>query len=229
MSISRRLCLAGACASLVGCSPFPSHTLNYRLKITVEVDGKRYSGSSVIRLSYFNNGLFKGFDALSDYSTTVSGEAAVVDMGAHGLLFGLLTGMGRVAGFRAQYPFEELRDEAGDFWPHDPSGLHASAQNHPEEVPIPFNKESHPQVFPVLARFKNLMDPGTLQMITPETFSTFYGSSARVIGATIQITDAEPEARIERVLPWLKNPNDNSARFEARSMFIKRSFLFVQE
>jgi len=228
MVLNRRLLLVGACAGLGSCSPFPSHSLNYRLKINIEVAGKRYSGSSVIHLSYFDNGLFKGFDALGAYSTTVSGEAAVIDMGPHGLLFGLLRGTNRVSGFRAKYPFEELRDEAGDPWPHDPGAFQANAQNHPEEVPIPFNKEPKPSVFPVLARYGNLKDPGTIQIITAETFPAFYGPSARVIGATIQITDAAPEARIEGILPWLKNSNDNSARFD-RAKFIQRNFLFMQE
>src|SRR5437762_1764708 len=74
---------------LTGCGSL-SEAIRYRLTINVEVDGKLVSGSGVIQVKQSDTrGLF---GSMGGFGSEVSGEAVVVDLGQHGVLFALLHG-----------------------------------------------------------------------------------------------------------------------------------------
>ena len=73
---------------LSGCTK-PVTTWNQKMTVEVEIDGETYAGESVthVRGSVSYN---LGFGGRAESSLRVDGEAVIVDMGAHGLLFALI-------------------------------------------------------------------------------------------------------------------------------------------
>lgn len=69
---------------------FPTYTHRYKVTLEVEVDGKLVHDSNVVEVAWRSNGplttLFQG----KQFEVSIWGQASMLDLGPHGLLFGTL-------------------------------------------------------------------------------------------------------------------------------------------
>lgn len=181
---------------LTGCGSL-SETIRYRLTINVEVDGKLVSGSGVIQVKQADTrGLF---GSMGGFGNEVSGEAIVVDLGPHGVLFALLHG-----------PKAGYGDLGGPAW----MLFHAFADLLKIETdPLPqmrLLREHHPRrvlevdEIPMLVKFRDLDDPKSVEQIEPGNLAATFGSGIALRDAVIEVTEAPLTTGIEVKLPWLK-------------------------
>jgi hypothetical protein len=191
--------VALSCATLSACAK-ARVTLRYRLRIVVQVAERLYEGSSVVEteLAYFGDKAvwWKAPEAGS-MSFSSWGEAVALDLGEHGLLFGLLYPVdGRVGGFYV--------NSAGDmlftFLPNDRRGTAERMNDLPGlqgEFPV---RESS---WPTLVRFRDISDPTTFEVVDRGQFAAIYGPGSSVTSVTISITHDPITRGIDKVLPWL--------------------------
>lgn len=147
------------------------------------------------------------------------GEAAVVDLGKRGLLFALPRG-------------ERYYDWAGQLYstltPLPPKGMvdvaaianfrvkAAQEAKAPIVVPRRFNMRSHRSDisgYPLLVRFRDPADYRTLERVDPDDLAAAFGAGVKLDKVVVQITHDDPERRVIKYLPWLRdikgpfNPN----------------------
>src|SRR5262245_4114352 len=83
-------------------------TFHYKLRIVVEIDGRQYEGVSVVETEIVDR---RGFSWLPEAPEIVSnswGDAVVINLVQHGLLFGLLLPDDGVSGFNGLQPQRAL-------------------------------------------------------------------------------------------------------------------------
>jgi hypothetical protein len=157
-----------------------STTIRYRLTLEAEVDGEPRTGSGVIEVSYSKNN-----DPISsaEFSTSVRGEAVVLDLGPRGTLFALLKGD---TDSRSGPEYIVLRafDFPGGAFPHPiKSGLrqvqHLSGKR---EVPL--------TSLPLMVRFRDLNNPMTIEKLDPLDLEKSFGPATKLNRATLEIVSS---------------------------------------
>ncbi|MGX1324965.1 hypothetical protein AB7M17_008418 [Bradyrhizobium sp. USDA 377] len=200
MALLRARWLAVLCtlaSFLTGCGGSLSETIRYQLTFNVDVDGKLVSGSGVIQVKQSDTrGLF---GSMGGFGNEVSGEAVVVDLGAHGTLFALLHG-----------PKAGFGDLGGPAW----MLFHAFADLLKSEIdPLPrvrLLREQRPRrvlhvdEIPMLVHFRDLDDPESVEQIDPGNLAATFGFGVVLREAVIEVTEDPLTADIETKLPWLK-------------------------
>ena len=187
-------------------------TIHHRLTLKLESDGAICTGSGVIETVWYPGLKIGGTWFGNAWHVRVRGEAVVVDLGNHGVLFALLTGSATpVAGGR----HGEL------FYPHDPERIPLEAfgieQNggsvmkqdslnalskRRDTVDLPLNK------LPILVRFTTLGDPRSVERVDPNDLPASFGPGVRFVSATVAVTDDPVTTGIENKLVWLQTPTD---------------------
>jgi hypothetical protein len=229
MSTSRRhLIVVGLMISVVIVCGFPvalfirsqlPTKINYRLTLNIESDGVVYTGSGVIETVWYP-GLKVGNSWFGNaWNAHVRGEAVVVDLGDHGMLFALLT--------------DPATPEAGGrhgelFYPHNPERIPLLAfdaekisgvltqdflnaiSKRRDSVDLPLNK------LPMLVRFTNLSDPRSVERVNPNDLPASFGTGVWIVSATLAVTDDPVTTGIEKKLVWLQTANDGSQDKEVR-------------
>ena len=61
-----------------------------------------------------------------------------------------------------------------------------------------------PQEMPFLVRFRDLKNPMSVEEVQPGNLAATFGGGARLLRATIEMTDAPVTTGIETRLPWLE-------------------------
>jgi hypothetical protein len=187
-------------------------TLRYRLTLFVEDNGQVVSGSSVYETVW--GGVaesvcrYTSFCANQPWHPTVRGEALVVDLGARGVLFSLLTGdSARVSNVLT--PGSALNSAGllvASFGGHSIGGVtwgllyRIRDTRGPVDVPLPN--------LLLLVRFGDVNDPKTVERIDPADLAAGFGPGVKLIRATIEITKDPVTTGIEKRLPWLALPKD---------------------
>lgn len=222
----RRSFLAGVVSlPLAGCfKESPPRKIWYRLTLTVETPEGTRVGSSVVRIVVgFNDGPLGGL-AANRTRLMVKGEAIVVDLGARGFLFCLLSADGHRWGThleRMSYSQEYM-----------PFTLFPQVdQTEPYTRYIDRLISTHRRLdlelkhLPLLVRFRDTNDPSSVERVDPFDLAAKFGAGVRLVSAHFEILkspapppknwwwetqrpapDLPITEKIDAILPWLVLP-----------------------
>jgi hypothetical protein len=190
---------------------YPSLTLRYRLTLEAQVDGEPRIGSGVIEVTYSKIIQLWG---TTDLGIGVRGEAVVLDLGSHGMLFALLA-----AGTDSRSIPESIILRAYDFDGGAYPG-HSVEEGQEQLRRLSGKRELPLDSLPMLVRFRNLNDPMTVERVDPLDIGKSFGAEAKLVRATLEIVSAgtwplssfgitgEPMTTgIDRRLLWLPRLN----------------------
>ncbi len=159
----------------------------WRQKVTVTVEtpeGERV-GESVLAGSLRHSDGPLVVPEARGASSSLRGEAVVVEVGPGRYLFALLNGM--PTPFPVFFPGEapvEMADRLEDL-------------RESREVP--------PELYPLLVTFDDMANPKTVRRVDPSDLAASFGPGVALTSVTLEITDeAVTEGRVEEVLGWLK-------------------------
>jgi hypothetical protein len=191
------ICLAVA---LVGCGSAP-RVARYRFTVEVDDNGGIVSGSSVQEEHCtFNDGFFKQIG--NALNCGVKGEAVVVDLGAKGQLFVLLTQdktRPRASG-NARGIFE-----AAHFDLFVNRSMTAAVFDRVAAYKEPVTARA--VNMHLMVRFLNVDDPRSAKPVDPEHLDASFGPGVKLEKATVLMTNDAPTIGIEKRLPWLIAPH----------------------
>jgi hypothetical protein len=207
MTGSRTLLLNGLLCAVVLLllSACTAARIKYRLTLQVDVDGVVHEGSGVIEAEWTHYPEWlRGMT--SPWRVDVHGEAVVVDLGSRGLLFALLTGP---AAYDHGHPLPiNPTDPEAVLRYFDYTGRDGLTQESLDGLArrrditdIPFSG------LPMLARFGDIRDPGSMEQVNPDELAGHFGPGARLVRATLAITDAPVSGGIADRLSWLNGLN----------------------
>jgi hypothetical protein len=195
---------------------FPTASYRYRLSVAVEVDNQIRSGSSVIEVGYrFNPAWAAAISSGIQYTSGITGQAVVIDMGKRGSLIAALnagTASGHV-GIAA----DSLAQRAYGLLPT------------PGAARLIASKQGIVQLtadnLPPFVWFPNLADSNNAQMVNPADMASVIGDEARFVSANIAITHDPIVIDFNKRAPWydaLKSDHGN-LRVGARATGAGRS------
>lgn len=213
-SLIKKLAIAGVVIGIAWQFAFPQWTIRYRLTLVAEVDGREVSGSGVIETRWRSQGPLSRLTG-RPWSTSVRGEAVVVDLGDRGMFFALLRGDSDRKGSRDP---EHLLSRA---FAQRSIGSTNSVMLHsmvPSRQPVMLDLS----FLPMLVRFRDLADPKSVEKVDPTNLAASFGQDVRLSRAMIEIVPAgwlvfdwigwpetwsgEPlTSGIEMKLPWLSS------------------------
>lgn len=174
---------------------YPTYSYRYRLTLSIEIDGKVHTGSSVIEI------IWSGGPEIGDvghYHPSIRGQATLVDLGEHGAIVAALVAPSHDAGGRI-------------VWPEGVSALWLvpyafSRGRNDDELPqlreLGGRKELTLDNMPRLIWFANLADPQTARRVKPSEIPAQLGSNARLSAAYVEITSDPIVIDIDKRLPW---------------------------
>ena len=183
------LLLGGAAALLGGCGLFGGN--RYRYKMTVEVDTPQglKSGFAVREVSYSKN-LIKLPD-MAAVVATQRGEAVAVDLPGVQVLLALLSVNG----------YETLQAAFGDDAPETLDAAKADARV-VELKPKP-GRIPEQSGYPMLVRFKDMHDPTSVELVSPDDLATSFGAGVSLRRITVQMVSGDVTVGIAERLSWL--------------------------
>ncbi len=182
---------AAATWALVSFVLYPDVVLNYRLMAEVEMRGKTYTGSAVIKTRWRQT-LLNPLGLADDWSEREMGEAVVVDMAEEGVV--LVT----MAGYTQQQP--KLLPQMV-FGPEEGARTfrgHLQALARDRRV-----KRVEPKRVPVVIWLKDRLDPSSAACIEPDGGALADANVPTFPRVQMQMTDEPPTERIYTILPWL--------------------------
>ena len=185
-------------------------SLNCRRTITVDtLEGPRM-GTNVVRLT----ANFPGSMSLmlaQGYAVSLGGqgEATVVDLGERGLLFAtlalerrLVSGSGDMsgAGCELAFPREKFSGRINRYAPSTDEYVAYLDELNRQKPKADLQTND----LPMLVRFRDPNNPATVERVDPADLAASFGAGVRLVGMSIEITDAPVTYEIENILPWLK-------------------------
>ena len=204
---------------------FPDYPYKYRLVLVMQVDGKVYSGTSVIEV------VWRGQPSLSDvvsYSPHVGGQATFVYLGPRGAI---------IAALQAGASSQDLQDQ----------GVQDGAVDAAFLVPRAFGlaSRSHRDLrrlthlsgranlrpgnsMPRLIWFSDIANMKTARKIEADDIPALFGSNARLADAYVTITNEPVQIGIDKALPWyetLKGLGDGSIEIQPGFRLTSRMFI----
>ena len=191
--------IGAALIALSGCGQ--QTTFRYKMTVEVETPEGLRSGHAVREVRFSEPGNFPSIGE-SKPQWGVKGEAVAVDLPRGKVLFALLKsgdGVFDYAGRDIDHMFREFGGKQIQLWPNPPKTM-APRINDP---------------LPMLVTFADLKDPMNLQRVDPDELAAAFGDGVRLRRITVQLTEDEVTAGIEKKLPWLdhleqfqSNPNN---------------------
>ncbi len=171
------------CIGLAWSWVLPSTTVRYRLTLEAEVDGKPVSGSGILEASYSRS--VPMFGTRAEAHSEYRGDAVVLDLGRHGLLFALLT-----AGSDPRSTPQEIfllpfgyKDGTGSL-PSPANEAIRSMGRLSGKGDLPLQR------LPLLVRFRDINDPKTVEKVDPANLAASFGAGVRLTRATIEMVGA---------------------------------------
>ncbi len=179
---------------------FPRVEIRYRMTLEADVDGRPVRGSGVIQVSYAVQP--KIFPEAPSVLSGVRGEAVVLDLGARGMAF-LLLRPDRDWRYRPESVLLNVFGNGTVDGPDDaPSLTWLRKLRGKAEVPL--------AKLPLMVRFRDIVDPKTVERVEPTNLAATFGPGVRLLRATVEITDEPVTWAIDRTLPWLTHLDDHS-------------------
>ncbi len=204
--MNRRSFISSAFAfgSVTGCGVLtPQHTVRFEMEMSANVAGSSYTGKSVSEITWTSAGPLAGFDAATDkWQAHRRGQALILDLGPHGLIFGLWEHVPHVP-----HEFIASYDEVFSVLPKsDITANKMQSGEIFEEL-----KSAKGQAFlkakeiPVLLRFRNIHDITSAEIVEPEDFAKVFGEQSNFHHVALSVTDAPVTQGIKTYLPaWDK-------------------------
>lgn len=199
----RTLMLLGASLPfLASCGPSgPKKSLRYRLKAYVTVEGRKYTGSTVLETVWTDTAV-EGFDMGSRWSGKTWGDAITINLGSQRVLLGLLNsvaGTDPSAGISTRAPERQLiRTLLGATSPREIK----YAQDVDDLAQVRGEHEiRESQLWPPFVLFPDIRKLETIELINPAVSPT--GKDGVTIDrVTLSITNGPISRGIEKRLPW---------------------------
>jgi hypothetical protein len=174
---------------LYGCFQiaFPTYVDRFRLTMSFNIDGREYTGSSVIEAHYTRqpNG--------RSYAVHVRGQAVFIDLGARGAIVAALQTGARDIGDNSVgvtgLPFKAF-------------GTSEHQITTPDLPKLSGRRDLTPDNMPRLMWFSNVADAGSARVFTIKELPALFGPTARLSAATIEITSDPIVIDIDQKLPW---------------------------
>jgi len=167
---------------------YPTYRWHQKMTVEVEVDGKLYTGASVLMLSVKPIPGFLPINADSEFDER--GEAVVLKLPQGQYLFASLWDIDPIYTSKVFRSRINMR-VPGLRWARDISRLR-------EKIDIP------PKLYPLLVTFADINDPVSVQKVNPNDLAATFGKGVRLKRITLEITN-EPvtKGEVEKVLGWL--------------------------
>ena len=208
MTVARIIPALAAIYSALLISGCEQRSWKYGYRLTIEVqtpEGVR-SGSSVLEVDIKKAAI--SFLDLSNGAVRYrpKGEATVVDLGVHGVLFAVLQGGADRTGNR-HYAVGAPEEVFGR--------LGVLPKNNAEErwaqlEVLEGKAELMSEEFPYLVRFVDLNDPQSLTLVDPNNLTASFGPNVYIKRATIEMTHDRPtDDVVRKYLLWLNAVPDN--------------------
>ncbi len=178
---------------------FPTYTYRYRMTVTVEFEGKNYSGASVIEVRLKRQP--KISSEVPRVATEVDGEAVFVDLGSGRNIFAALAS--GPLGINVDYP--------GNVVP-----LHFNLSYSDEDLAkLPYlqGKWTLPlEQMPTFVTFTDLKNRKTARVVAPQEFDQVFGRGVNLQAVVIEMTTDAVTRTIKKTLHWLPHPHYLSGR-----------------
>ena len=196
--------LLGGALMLSQCGGQSAATVRYRVIATVDVDGRRVEGSTVMEVNYSR---VKHSLVGNGGATTLYGEALILDLKGRGTVFilpvrhhdktelmqiyedGILLtfGVRNSIGGLADEDFARLRQAKG-------------------RRPLSFAPLNPPLRLPAFVAFRDEKRPNTIYEVDPQQMGGAF-PGVRFVSLDIEITDAPVTKGLKQRLPWLDRDN----------------------
>ena len=193
----------------------PDYTGRIKLAVTVDANGKTYTGATVYDVTYvWDPKILPDQQALQ---IRVTGEALFLNLGGGRNLVVTLTDSGSGRPFKRvnisqTYQFEDLWKSSGArsaaALPHIAFQLHMASKKTGADLKAARKKgkiELPIDRLPTAVTFTDLADPTTVKLVNPTDLAATFGPGYRIAKATIEVTDEPLTRGIEKKLPWLNN------------------------
>jgi hypothetical protein len=171
----------------------PTYSYRYRLQISLSVDGKVHTGSSVIEVTW------ECGPKIADSGPcgpVLRGQATVIDLGARGIVVATLITGDSVS------PTPDGAISAV-FLCANAFGNNSTYEELPALPRLTGRRSLSPSNFPRLVWFSNPADPKSAKKITVEDVANVIDPTARFTEAFVEITNDPIVVDIRKALPWL--------------------------
>jgi hypothetical protein len=203
---------ASACAVAGSSAEYPSATIRYKMTVEVETPEGIKTGSAVREISMVSRPMRMG-DRNDTHVRLEKGEAVRIDLKDRGDMFALLDGPSSGADYSIWLIFRAFPSPCPE-GPVSRCGIKYYSNIKPHEMKVLDLKN-----YPTLVRFKNIMDPLSVEVISKHAELSMpdgYGGEARSLegafGAGVSInsikvemTKDASEQELRGILPWLGN------------------------
>ena len=200
----------------------PDYTGRFKLAVTVDANGKTYSGATVYDVTYeWDPKILPDQRAVQ---IRLTGEALFLDLGGGRNLVVTLTASGSGRPFKRvnisqTYQFEDLWKSSGArsaaALPHIAFQLHMASKKTGADLKAARKKgkiELPVDRLPTTVTFTNLAEPTSVKLVDPTDLAATFGPGYRITKATIEVTDEPLSTGIEKKLPWLSEIYKRRAR-----------------
>lgn len=170
---------------------------NYRYRLTVEIEhrGKLYKNSGVIAV--------RREQGIGAIGAQVKGDAVPVDLGKAGIVFALMHGNKIGEGWPDSVAHRAFASELGTVGMRNTDALDKLEELTGAQSVLAVED------YPMLVRFRDIKDPRSVELVTPEDISAGFGSGIKIRRITMRITDDPVTKGIESTLPWLNQIRGN--------------------
>lgn len=183
----------------------PDYSWHQKMTITVEADGKTYSGSSVVRVRFRKNDPLSAVNG-PEWISSYGGEGSFLDIPGRGILFVTVNPPDQ-SSFTSDLALEVFSDDLPQ--------TQFVEQLKALENGVGLSTVLSLADYPFFVFFRDIANPESVVEVDPENLSATFGRGVRLKSIELEITD-EPVTfgRMETVLPWLKSvwPNTLDGR-----------------
>lgn len=192
---------------------FCVYTYRYEMVVTMEADGKTHVGKGFVEVRSLWQGRLLA--QVPEYDTTAWGEAAVVDLGKHGIVIAVLEPSMFPDTYRPQPQFAKDIAPDGFYGPY-----HSTKVVYPERVTKIASESGErllkPNSYPGFVWLRNRDDVGTAVPVSPSDMPRVIDPSVRLVSVSIEMTRNGPTGEIYKWLPWLKDLKRKTANVTIR-------------
>lgn len=171
---------------------FPAYSYRYRLQISLSVDGKVYTGSSIIEVTWSCGPKITG---LAQCAPSHGGQGTLIDLGPRGVVVATLQPGTSV------YPVPDGAVEA-TWLCANAFGNRSTLEELPKLPLLKGRRELSPNNFPRLVWFSNPADSTSARKVTTANVASILDPTAHFTEAFVEITRDRIVVDIPKKLPW---------------------------
>jgi hypothetical protein len=181
---------------------YPDYTYRYRLELTLALDGKPYTGSSVIEVRWVGGPSISHQGAYAA-DGSVYGQAPLIDLGTRGIL---IVGLTNADSGSPHDAVPALFLGAAAF------GNDSSYKKLPSLELETGRRDLKPDNWPRLMWLPDRLDRTSARKIAPEKIESIFGPGARFTNAFVEMTSDPIVIDIDKKLPWYRAWADECRR-----------------